>query len=315
MANEIAPPEPDLPKIRRHVRRSPIWRLFGWGSAACLALAGVALTSQTEAGSKRLQFALAYTGEPVQVVAKLLPRAADSDAETKRLTAQLRDLTADRDRLTARIATLEHNLEDMTGSIKRQSEQIAAARTANVPPPAPNTPATAPAVVAMPTLPAPAGALTPLPRPAAAESSLPWFLAMRTPQAADPPVPPEALEAAAEPVSLPPVRVAAAPASVPAEQPPPPPAKDEFGIDLGGAATIETLRVHWASLKANYGPLLSGLNAVVAQHPKRPTGVTYRLVAGPLPNAEEAARLCARFPAMGTGCHPAKFEGAQLAAH
>ena len=68
-------------------------------------------------------------------------------------------------------------------------------------------------------------------------------------------------------------------------------------------------------MKANYGPLLAGLHPLVAQHPKHPAGIDYRLVAGPLPNAAEAARLCARFPVTRTGCRPAKFDGAQLAAH
>ena len=108
--------------------------------------------------------------------------------------------------------------------------------------------------------------------------------------------------------------MAAAPANEPAAEPPPPPAKGDFGIDLGGAASIEALRSHWAALKANHGPLLAGLQPLAAQHPRRPSGVTDRLVAGPLPNTAEAARLCARLPAMRTGCHPAKFSGAQLAA-
>ena len=131
---------------------------------------------------------------------------------------------------------------------------------------------------------------------------------MRTPQAVEPPVPPQRSEA--EAVPLPPVRVAVA-----NEAAEPAPGKGEFAIDLGGAASIETLRALWTSLKTNHGPLLAGLRPLVAQHPKQPSGVTYRLVAGPLANAEEAARLCARFPALRTGCHPAKFSGAQLAAH
>ena len=283
MANEITPPEPILPITEKRPRRSPLWRLFGWGSAASLALAAVAFTSQTEAGGKRLRLALAFDGEPAQAVAAL-PRTGESDVETRRLIAQVRELTADRDRLTARIATLEHSLDDMTGSINRQSEQIAAARTA-APAPAPSAPATVAA-----------------PPPA----ELPFFMAMRMPQAAEPPQPPQQAEA------LPPTRVAAATAKEPEAAPP---GKGEFAIDLGGAATIEALRIHWAGLKANYGPLLDGLSPRVTERAKQPSGVTYRLVVGPLANAEEAARLCARFPPLRTGCHPAKFAGGELAAH
>lgn len=296
MANEITPLEPDSSSFFKRLRRHAFWRLFGWGSAACLALAAVALTSQTEAGGKRLRLAFAAPGAPMQAVTRFSPRTAEVEAETERLTGQLRDLTADRDRLTARIATLEHSLEDMTGSIRRQSEQIAAARAANVPPPAPNAPATTPVVILK---------TAPSPSPA----NLPWFVAMRTPQAAEPPVPPEAVDAITGPVPLPPVRIAA----VPANQPPP--GKDEFAIDLGAAANIEALRSHWAGLQAKYAPLLKGLHPVVSQHLKLPTGYTYRLLAGPLPSAEDAARLCSRFAGLRTGCRPAKFTGTQLAEH
>src|ERR1019366_2758197 len=238
MAIKNAPPEPDLPNIHKPLRTRPLWRLFGWGSAAAIALAAVALTSQTEAGGKRLQLALAYTSEPGRAVAQIPPRAAEAEAETKRLAAQVRELAADRERLTARIALLERNLADMTGSIKKQSEQLAAARAANTPPPVPSAPATTPAVVA---------------------------------------AAPPAAETKTEAVPLPPVRVAAAPASEPAPEPLPP-AKLEYGIDLGGAASIEVLRIRWAAMKANYGPLLAGLHPLASQYPKHPTGVTYRVV-------------------------------------
>ena len=160
MAIETTPPEPDLPIVHKPLRPRPFWRLFGWGSAACIALAVAAITSQTEAGNKRLQLALAYAGEPVRVVAQI-PRAAEPDGETKRLAAQVRDLAADRERLTARIAVLERSLEDMTGSIKKQNEQLAAVRAAKSPPPASSAPATLPA-------------LTPLAMPALGDAPAAW---------------------------------------------------------------------------------------------------------------------------------------------
>src|ERR1700690_1942468 len=310
MAIKSAPPEPDLPKIRKPLRTRPLWRLFGWGSAASIALAAVALTSQTEAGGKRLQLALAFSSEPGRAVAQILPRAVETEAETKRLAADLRDLAADRKRLTARIAMLERNLADMTGSIKQQSEQLATARAANTPPPAPSAPATTPALAAAAPPPAPAlPPLTPLALPVASETAASWPATTTTPEAAPPPQP---AQPATEPAPLPPVRVAAAPANEPVAAPPPQP---DYGIDLGSAASLDALRIHWAALKANYGPLLVGLHPVAAQHPKHPAGVTYRLVAGPLPNAAEAARFCASFPVTRTGCRPALFNGVQLAEH
>jgi hypothetical protein len=300
MAIETTPAEPDLPIVRKPLRPRPFWRLFGWGSTACIALAAAALTSQIEAGNERLQLAVAYAREPAHVVAEI-PRAVEPNGETQHLAAQVRDLAADRERLTARIAVLEHSLEDMTGSIKKQNEQLAAVRAAKSPPPTPSAPATIPT-------------LAPLVMPALGEAPAAWSTTATAPKETEPAKPPEPAEAAAESDPTPPVQVAAAPADEPAAEPSTP-AKEEFGIDLGGARSIEVLRIHWAALKANYGPLLVGLHPLVTEYPRHPSGITYRLVAGPLPDANGAAQLCARFPTLRTGCHPAKFSGAQLAEH
>jgi len=303
MAIKNAPPEPILPNIRKQPRAPrQLWRLFGWGSAAAIALTAAALTSQTEAGAQRLQLALAYVSEPVRAVAQIPPHAAETEAETKRLAAQVQELAADRERLTARIATLEHNLDDMTGSIKQQSVQTTAP-TADSPPPTPSVPATTAAAIAAAPPPAPAlPALAPLPMAPASEAAAPV------------PPRPQMAEPLPEPVPLPPIRMAAAAPSEPGPVPPPP-LKPEFGIDLGGAANIEALRIHWAAMKANYGPVLLGLRQVVSARPRRPVGVDYRLVAGPLPTITAAAQLCARLPVTHSGCRPAKFEGAHLPEH
>jgi len=307
MAIQNAPPEPDLSSIRKPHQ---IWRVLGWGGAATIALAAVALSSQTEAGHQRLQLAVGYLSDPMRVAADLSEPAgavapipvrmaenqtenkAETHRETQRLAAQVHDLAADRERLTARIAMLERSIDDMTGSIKQQSEQLANARAGATPPPAPSTPATVAttlpplAPLAMPPIQAAAKAETPSPKPDQIKTEM---------------------------VPVPPVRVATAPVNEPAAEPPP--AKAEYGIDLGGAATMDALRIHWAAMKANYGPLLVGLHPLASQHPKHPSGVDYRLVAGPLPNTAEATKLCARFPVTRTGCRPAKFDGAQLAEH
>jgi hypothetical protein len=303
MAEKNAAPEPDLPNIRKHLGAPrSFWRLFGWAGAACFALAAVVLTSQTETGSKRLRLALDSMSDPVRAFAQISPRPDEtktaSNAETQRLALQVRDLTADREKLNARIATLEHSLEDMTGSIKQQTAQLAAARAATTTPPALSAPVTTTASVpaAKQSLPA----LTPI---------TPKIVTETASAASEPP----AEEKTAE-VPMPPVRVAAAPASEPAAEPPSS-AKIEFGVDLGAASSMEALRMHWAAVKANYGPLLAGLHPLVSEHPKQPSGAIYRLVAGPLPSAAEAAKLCARFPVTRTGCRPAKFDGAELASH
>ena len=299
MANEIKAPRPERPMVLKPLRRNPLWRLLGWGGLASLALVAVVLTSQTEAGGRRLRSAFDDSVEPAGAVAAL-PRTTDDGAEARRLAVQVRELTADRDRLSARVATLERHLEDMTGSIKRQDEKFSAVRAAPPPAASPQEMMLAPPGRAK--LPA-------LIAPGADHAELPWFMSMRTPQVAEPPVPPQRTEA--EAAQLPPVRVATA------REPPPQslPAKGEFAIDLGGGASVEALRALWLGLKASHGPVLAGLQPLIAQHPKQPSGITYRLVAGPLATAEDAARLCSRLPAARTGCHPTKFSGAQLAAH
>jgi Tfp pilus assembly protein FimV len=216
---------------------------------------------------------------------------------------QLRELVADRERLTARIASLERNLDDVTGSIKQPAAQAVTTPAADNSPPAPSAPATTAAEAAA--APPPAAALPVLPPFAAAAASAAAWPATSPPQPAEP---------TTEPVPLPPVRVASAPprdAAAAATSPP----KSEFGIDLGGGASIEALRIHWVALKTSYGPLLAGLRPVVAQHPRHPAGIDFRLVAGPLPDAGAAAQLCARFPITRTGCRPAKFNGTHLAEH
>ena len=288
MTDDSTPLQADVPVVKKRLFARPLQRLLGWGSLACLALGVVVLVSETEAGARRLRYALSFDGGPTPAAAMAAPARPGSDsAETQRLMAQVRDLTADRDRLNARIAMLEHNLEDMTGSIRKQSEQIAAARTA------PPASATAPIalLVAPPT-----------------STELPFFMSMRMPQPAEPPVPPARAEDAA---ALPPIPVASTAEHEPQARPS---AKSEFAVDLGGAASIEALRAHWSGLNANYGPLIAGLDPLVVQHGKPPGSVVYRLIAGPFATVEEAARLCSRFAALRTGCHPTKFAGARLIA-
>ena len=110
---------------------------------------------------------------------------------------------------------------------------------------------------------------------------------------------------------MPQARVAPAPSEV---QPPLPPAPivTEFGVDLGGAASPDLLRLRWATMKANFGPLLAGLRPVAA-HEHHPGAPSYRLVVGPLPNYAAAAKLCARITAARAICKPAKFDGQVLA--
>jgi hypothetical protein len=100
--------------------------------------------------------------------------------------------------------------------------------------------------------------------------------------------------------------------------PPQPPvssvSKTEFGVDLGSASTVEALRTAWTAAQRRHGALLEGLHPVVQTRERpRPGGMELRLIAGPIPNAATAARLCAAMTAAGAICAPAVFDGQRLA--
>lgn len=90
--------------------------------------------------------------------------------------------------------------------------------------------------------------------------------------------------------------------------------KTEFGVDLGGNTSIEGLRLLWTTLKAGQPALFEGLRPLITvREAQKPGAIELRLVAGPLPNASIAARLCAALSAAGQVCQPAVFDGQRLA--
>ena len=89
--------------------------------------------------------------------------------------------------------------------------------------------------------------------------------------------------------------------------------KPEFGLDLGSATTVEFLRTAWTAALRRHGPLLEGLRPVVQMRERpRPGGMELRLIAGPVPNAAAAARLCVSMRAAGAICAPAVLDGQRL---
>jgi hypothetical protein len=191
------------------------------------------------------------------------------------LTEQVRALRADRERLAGRIALLESSVDDMSGTIKRQAAATAAALAARTAaPPQPNT-------APLATIATPIGAASEVKTDPVITASVP----------------------------LPPGRASAAQAAV---APDSAARTNEFGLDLGGAPTLDGLLQRWITVKASFGPLLSGLHPLAA--PDRRQGKTgYRLVVGPLPNGPAATGLCAHFSAAHAACRAVKFEGEQIA--
>ena len=90
--------------------------------------------------------------------------------------------------------------------------------------------------------------------------------------------------------------------------------KTEFGVDIGGNTSIEGLRSLWGALKSNQPALFDGLRPIIAvREGQKPGAIELRLIAGPLPNASIAARLCATLAAANQPCQPTVFDGQRLA--
>ncbi len=283
MATEQTPLEPDLREPRRRSREfnALLW-LGGWGGAAAIALTALAIASQTKTAGERLRQVFAIK-EPA-AIAQMPPRVSQLESDVQLLTAQVRALTVERDRLAGRIALLESSLDDMTGAIKRQAAATAAALAARAAAPAPSAPVTtAPATN-------PPAAVTQSPSTATAAAS-------KTEASNTTPVP------------MPPTRIASVATS---EAAPSASTQNEFGLDLGGAATLDGIRQRWITVKANFGPLLSGMYPLAARE-HRAGASGYRLVVGPLPNSPAATGLCAHFAAARTACKSVKFDGEQFA--
>ena len=121
---------------------SILLRTFSWGTAAALALGAFVFTAQSDEGSTRLQLALAgsLASQP-QIVAALTssPPTAGEDPGLKALQSKLDPLDSERVRIDARLTNVEQGLQDVTGSIRRQTDVHApappAARTPFIEPP------------------------------------------------------------------------------------------------------------------------------------------------------------------------------------
>jgi flagellar motor protein MotB len=306
MADEImdddTPAEPiELSRFDMH----SAWRVLLWGASAAMAVAVVAGTAFSDVGAERLQQAVAALFEPAkntetpaqpappQQVAQQQPaqtvtpqQLAAIEKQTRDLTKSVRELAADRDLLKAKLASVEHNLDDITGAIKKRTAetQNTAPKEAALPPviSAPQTVAAIQSPSANPTVTAPDTPVTTAVPPPAIEPSTP-------------------LEG---PIPLPPTRTAALEESTAPIR--------ELGIDVGGAANLDGLRAHWAALKANVGPDIVGLSPSFAVRQKPAGGTDYRLVLGPLPNAATAFRVCTKLIAARINCRTGTFSVKRL---
>jgi hypothetical protein len=112
-----------------------LWRVVIWGALAIIALFAAIISAYSNAGSQRQAAAINSgqatsgqgTAQPRTSAADFGARPGETAEETRRLAEAVRSLAADRDQVLTRIASLERNLDGITGSIKSD-------RVANPPP-------------------------------------------------------------------------------------------------------------------------------------------------------------------------------------
>jgi hypothetical protein len=302
-------------------------RLATWGCVAATALMLAVLSANL--GTKHQALAPSTTALQVPAATvQLTTRQSEPDKATHQLSEAVSGLTADRDRLVARIASLERNLEDVTGSIKQQAAAPPASVSAQTSMHAPTT-ALAPASVPMPAAgpaPRPMPALAPTatapsPTPSSPASPAPRSQAQPekekvTPPAATPP--PGAIAAspsapAAPPAAAPPATPSTRVANLPEASDPEGKSRIvDFGLDIGGATTFDGLRALWNSVRNNTADLFEDVHPMVAVRENKSRGVDLRLIVGPIASSEAATQMCATLLAARRFCQMTIFEGQPL---
>jgi len=317
--------------------RSALWRLGSWGAASVGAVIVALLASQSSIGWRRDQVVVADLVRQSQQIQAL---ARESQNETRRLASAIDTLNSDRDRLYSRVTVLEQGLDSVTGAIARQNSAPAAATaplTAEIRP-ALQSPASAPAPAASPVAtvaPNPEKPRTALPEQAEAGASSPAQGTANAP-AATPSTPLMASksimaqpDSAAgkliEPDPVTPPRPEAVASAAPGDNPEPNASqaaaaqqavqRTEFGVDVGGANSLNGLRALWRGLlkSKSTASLATMRPIIVVKESNTGLGMQLRLVAGPLNDAAAAAKICAALVESQRTCETAVFDGQRLA--
>jgi hypothetical protein len=247
-----------------------------WASVAVAALLIAVLCGQSDIGAQRTALVLSslkLRSAPADEGA----RPFDPQVATRQLAQAVRGLTEDHERLLKRVAAVEHDMDDMTGSITRESE---AARAAPAPAPSPW-----PSDQAAPLTEADIAPLIVPPAPPAGTT-----------------MPPEAEPATPAVQSSPPQSQTDPAVSAPSAT--------AYGVDLGGAHSFKSLRARWTMIHAAHPQLFEGLRpSATLKESARSNRTELRLVVGPFANASAAAQLCAALAAFRHSCQPTMFDG------
>ncbi|HEY0330971.1 MAG TPA: hypothetical protein VGC77_17965 [Rhodopseudomonas sp.] len=90
--------------------------------------------------------------------------------------------------------------------------------------------------------------------------------------------------------------------------------RTEFGVDLGGANSVEGLRILWQRLLKSNASLTALRPLLVVKERSSGAGMQLRLIAGPIGDASTAAKLCAGLAAADRYCETATYDGQRLSA-
>jgi len=273
-----AVPPPKRPAPAAFTMRN-LWRLTLWGGATASALLIAVLASRSDLGAQRIAGLFSIRGDRTHVAAQRF----DAEAEARQLAEAVRGLNAENQELKSRLAAVEHNVDDITGSVARQIETIK--KTSPAPLPAADANRAPPAAAAPPVPGAKAAVAEPAAGPAPPQAAAPGPAAA-APQAAAPPPRAEA------PAALAP----------------------QYGVDIGSAVSIQVLRARWLGIRSAHAQLFDGLMPVVMLREVPQTGrVELRLVVGPLANPEAAGKICSALERYRLGCQATLFSGQHVA--
>ncbi len=88
--------------------------------------------------------------------------------------------------------------------------------------------------------------------------------------------------------------------------------RTSYGVDLGSANSLTVAKAQWAAVKANFGPILRGLQPIAVRNHRILTSGSYRLVAAHLSSWAAAKSVCERLAKGKLACQPVKFEGEKV---
>jgi hypothetical protein len=247
-----------------------LWRMTLWGATTAGALLIAVLTTRSDPGSQRMATIFSEPG-----ARQIAARPFDSQAETRKLAETVRSLTIENGQLESRVAAIEQNVNDITGSITKQIDEVKKKAANTWPADAkvePITPAIVASMISPIVTPSPFGAPLPPPPPTSPAAQSPGDVTGSVAHLA------------------------------------------EYGVDVGSALSIDVLRARWLGIRSAHRHLFDGLTPTVVLHQiAKSNRVELRLVAGPLDTSEAAAELCAALAAYRLLCQPVAFESPHIA--